>query len=57
MTPVEFIVYTYQAGATPLCHAYGPMDEETARHLAQVYSLTAGVTAMAVPLEPTPSVE
>jgi hypothetical protein len=65
---MSWIVYTYHAGATPPCHAYGsydssadtqagvPFDQATAESLAaniNAFSGTSGVTAMALPLEQT----
>lgn len=50
------IVYTYQGGATPPCHAYGPLEPAAAAALkTSLEDATPGLTVMVVPLEPAPA--
>lgn len=55
MSP-ESIVYTYSNGATPPCHAYGPVSSDEAETIAaELRAETPSLTVMVLPLEPAPT--
>lgn len=52
----QFVLYTYQPGADPECHAYGPTDQPTAQAEGEkLQAATPALGFMVLPLEAMPS--